>query len=334
MNGGCAQLYAWAESHEAPFLLNGEYVRGVMIWHNDKHRSLNKALTIQNCYNDHFVNFKSTVSFRRFCEQFAYSEYDKPGNYHLFLHNCANAAHFALLLAGIPIMLPRIPMMSRLMPHSFVRLPVALTPTSLYEVVQEHKITEVRSLPPLSAPLFRAELASSAFFLLKQNGIDPKHQKSYFNIESEVFCSIQKNPQQSELFLRALLKSIRLLEEHIPLAPLKIFRYRQFATTFETRELSEIDKEAAQIYNRLAILFLAIGIQCMTGIFHSDFFWTAIVAVASASLLKTMSFIPSSTSRNHPKTPTVLSIQMKELARTLSEATQDIDVRAPSPGNH
>lgn len=118
-DGRCARIFASAEPHEKSW----QGVVALKIFHNYGKESIEKYYGKSATYdNDYVVSFKSKLPFKDFCNAFAQSEFNDGAKYSFYKHNCANAANFALKLAGIDLGNPLIKL-THLTPGSFFIIP-------------------------------------------------------------------------------------------------------------------------------------------------------------------------------------------------------------------
>lgn len=217
-NGVCAQIYAIAEVEEEGF----RGTKTLKIWHNRDLPSLHLGRSLPTNYdNDQTVSFKSKVPFIVFCQQFEASEFNNPLKYHLFKHNCSNAANYALELARIKLPL-----------RQFFFIP--LLPDHLYRKAKTYKIEELRK-KPFSLD-FKLELASKRLLFWKQKAGAPSKIKKVETILSETAKYKQSREHHAEAYLKGLIDTIDLLIYSKNTSDLR--EYRDFSEFFKTREPS------------------------------------------------------------------------------------------------
>ena len=141
----CAQVFVIAEEDEEGFNLPIGQIsyptRCIKIWHNNDLQSMVPETEPKLYHNDTFVAFKTNVSYFNFCTEFNSSSYNLPSAYHIFDHNCADAALEACRIAKIDLPINHFFRLSRLTEHLFLRFPpIMLTPADLYQHAKAQKV--------------------------------------------------------------------------------------------------------------------------------------------------------------------------------------------------
>lgn len=208
----CAQIFAWAENEEQSWSHKGQEVRSVKIWHNDQQQSINlndsNFSNLVNCDNDYYVEFKSKIFFKQFCEQFAASEYNDPSCYHYYTHNCANAACFALKIADINLPVGFLKL-TTLAPGFFLKIPTpVLTPIDLYHTARKYKLQELQHFSNKVCSSIKEKALALSFWAKSAKN----EKKEYVDV---ILANIQKNmktrPHHMELYLEILTQTYALL---------------------------------------------------------------------------------------------------------------------------
>ena len=205
-DGSCARIFAYAEPEE----LSWQGLREIKIWHNAGKESIERDFIRRQTYdNDFTVRFQSWRSFSYFCESFSRSEYNYGDQYAFFTHNCANAANFALHLAGINLDIRAIKWTS-LNPHPILRVPTPfLAPVDLFHKAVAYKIDKqagvdkraIKSGRFFSTSEFKLSLAKQTFqFWGKKKGGE-KVEQSTLRLSDALDKHIIKQPHRLDEYL-------------------------------------------------------------------------------------------------------------------------------------
>ncbi len=227
-NGSCAQVYAFCDPDEEAWL----NFRIVKIWHNSTKTSMVGLYAAPDNYdNDYCVSFVSKMSFNSFCSQFELSEYNRPENYQYLTHNCSNAAHYALQLAGVTIPANSLRWMSF---SSYVSVPGPfLTPIELFNRAKKYKTTLLEyPTQPFSRISFRFELASSRLHFWARTA-DAENRDKIHTLLSEMNQRIKKRPWHAEIHLETLVNITDWLMHEA--SESEATDYEQLASTFRER---------------------------------------------------------------------------------------------------
>ncbi len=253
----CAQVYVIAEENEKEFDLleknERHSTRCVKIWHNRTQQSMLPAKEPKRYHNDIFIVFESNVPYQDFCKAFVASKYHLPENYNIITQNCAEAAYFALKLAGIDFPINRFLRLTRLNVHSFFKFPpIVLTAADLYHYAKAHKLK-----------LMKQPSSSYASFLLKMQTVQSecktrswktdivpsKAQNDMEIIMKEIDHAMTIRPHHIELYLKALNSGLNLItfksnsDEYL--------NYLELSNQFKERQESLIPR-----LNNLILLFV------------------------------------------------------------------------------
>ena len=257
-DGSCAQIYAYAEEYEPSFLIHDLLVRAVKIWHNNSKESLQTQFkTLINYDNDYVVAFKSNVSFSQFCENFSNSDYNQASNYCQFSHNCANAANYALKLAGIilPVHLIKL---TTILPSPAWRVPTTiLTPYDLFNICKDYKvITQKKGSRPLSHIDFKLDLASTKLHFWSKSSNNAQQKHCIDELLSAVGKALPQRQHHAEFYLKALIKISDRMMHHDSMN--ENDDDHQLAHFFKERKRSKLSQYGDQFLNRVVLFFLLI----------------------------------------------------------------------------
>lgn len=249
--GTSTQIFVQAEEDEEPW---GQFSK-VRIAHNGISESIQGTnYPITNYANDYFVTFNSHVPFKQFCENFAVSEYNFPNKYHMLHHNCADAAHYALTLAGIVIRLNRIKSMY-IVPSTILRVPSPiLSPLDLFNECKALKLKDPQT------PKLQSDIDTASWRLTHWSQDHPKKQ-CVEKIVSAVKNNVCTNQHHADLYLKVLLDTMHTKSSE------EKTRYANFAQFFKHRGLSKQVKSCQQFLHGLAILVL---LQLLRQVIYSN----------------------------------------------------------------
>lgn len=215
-DGSCARIFASREFNEETW----ECLSHIKIWHNKGKKSIEKMFRQPVWYeNDYVIQFKSQMSFRSFCEQFNRSEYNNGDNYRIYTHNCANAAEYALKIAGIDLKIPKIKLTS-LCPHPITRLPTpVLSPIDLFHYAKSYYESQEAGFTAdlkktnhlFQSMSFKFELANKALFFWGNKQKVEKIKLASNGLYNAMRKHQDKNPHRAPIYLQKLYDSIDLM---------------------------------------------------------------------------------------------------------------------------
>lgn len=267
-NGTCAQIYAYAEDHEKSFSTLHD-ARAIKIWHNEGESSMQTYnSTLNNCDNDYFILFKSSVPFAAFCEQFYTSEYNDSSKYNYYGHNCANAANHALKLANIDLEITNGIRLSRIYPNSIIKIPTTLiTPSDLYHLAKNYKIKEfIDTKQPFSSIYFKIKLATKKLALRAKTADDDRIKDNIEIILSEIEQSMQTRTHHAEFYLKVLINTIDVAMYSTIYNYDDIEEYQNLSSYLKERELASSLQKQNQQLKIFALCLVLRSIEALAAI--------------------------------------------------------------------
>lgn len=202
VSGTSARVNAYASKNESPY----KECSSVVIWHQRISASLHEANLPVLQHDDLFVGFKSKVPFSAFCEQFNACEFNNPKNYNTLTHNCADAAYYALRVAGVMFPLPWIQRRRVFEYSSVLYIPgFILTPIALYDEARKFKLLQLNNRQYFKRWNHAFEQLSQTLHALP----NPAGE----TVLSELIQQAEKNPHLLEYGKKALTSTLKILNE-------------------------------------------------------------------------------------------------------------------------
>lgn len=326
-DGSCARIFVCAEADE----LSWQGLREIKIWHNAGKESIERDFIRRQTYdNDFTVRFHSWRSFYSFCEAFSESEYNQGDKFHVFSHNCANAANFALHLAGINLDIRAIKLTS-LNPHPILRVPTPfLAPVDLYHKAVAYKIekqtgADERTIKRgrfFSTSEFKLSLAKQTFQFWGKKMGGEKVQLSTLRLSDALDKHIKNQPHRLDEYLDLTKACVTEFFDCHARRPISSTEYDYDIEQFKARRLSYLTM-LEDLYHYFLVFMLSysllFGLDSVDDMFFQDRVMRQILHYSFGLLLLGLA-ITADQKYGHSRTKeTTLSLAIAELMDSFGE---------------